>query len=523
MATNSDDQVLRNRLLDEPSVQPNDTRAELQNERQDAQELRHRLRGVEGVAPEDTRAELREAMTQTQQERAAREERDEEEERRRETRRQTEAAQQAQGERDYALELAALLAAAATTRSQQEMANGFEQRDLVFSDAETDGAAAALPPPLVRQWAERDMMDLEGLEGTKRSIALDRVADNMQRVPGYRDVVGRQAPHIFKAAEERAAANSQRAAEKDARKESEFDTRPAPPAAIKAEQASAQAAVDSGLQSQLDEDLRQRARREKEQAEANTVDVARTGKELDRGEFIKPRQIEHAYTEVEGKYYAKDSNRVMFEDRGNKLATSTTNKAVVADMVALAKAKGWESGKVSGDRDFRREAWLQFESQGLPMQGYTPTKADLAALETLRQERSKNTITPLQERKPAELDRKASEPLTRAPRHDLNKNQASIHDAAMKALTVNLSELHKRPELRDRTEEEMQKLAYWRGVVGESNRLQPEAVRKEALARFDKQAEDPQFVRRLSQETEPKVQEKTTERVQARDTQEQSL
>ena len=45
---------------------------------------------------------------------------------------------------------------------------------------------------------------------------------------------------------------------------------------------------------------------------------------------------------------------------------------------------------LSGSQEFRREAWLQAESQGIKTQGYTPKQSDLAALETLRQERSKH-------------------------------------------------------------------------------------------------------------------------------------
>ena len=52
----------------------------------------------------------------------------------------------------------------------------------------------------------------------------------------------------------------------------------------------------------------------------NAVDVLRKGRELERGEFIMPRRIMQAYTEVDGKFFAKDSNRMMFHDQGDKLA-----------------------------------------------------------------------------------------------------------------------------------------------------------------------------------------------------------
>ena len=166
---------------------------------------------------------------------------------------------------------------------------------------------------------------------------------------------------------------------------------------------------------------------------------------------------------------------------------------------------------------------MQAESQGIKTQGYTPKQSDLAALETLRQERSTNSITPLQERKAERETTVREEATTAAPRHDLNKNQAAMHVEASKFIATNMQALQKQPGMADKSVEDLTKLAYWRGIVAEENKLQPKPVQDEALARFDKQAVDPQFLKRLNQETEPKIQDKTTERVQKRDTHEQSL
>lgn len=283
-------------------------------------------------------------------------------------------------------------------------------------------------------------------------------------------------------------------------------------------------AVQKGLDKQLEDDLRKRKLHEQEMAsqDINTVDVQPTGKELDRGQFIVPRRITQTYTEVDGRFFAKDSNRVMFEDKGEKLATSTTNKEAIADMVAYAKAKQWEALKLTGSQEFRREAWLQAESQGIKTQGYTPKQTDLAALETLRQERATNSITPLQDRK-AERTEPAVTPKVTAPRHDLNKNQAAMHDEATKNITVNLEALRSQSSMADKSVEDLSKLAYWRGIVAEENKLQPPHVQSDALARFDKEAVDPQFLKRLNEQTEPKIHDKTTERVQQRNHQERSL
>lgn len=283
------------------------------------------------------------------------------------------------------------------------------------------------------------------------------------------------------------------------------------------EQANNQA--DIALKKQAEEELRRRKTRELTQAmqESNTVDVQATGREIERNDLIMPRRLVHAYSEVEGKFFAKDSNRLMFEDRGEKLATSTTNKEAIADMIIYAKAKQWESLKLTGSQDFRREAWLQAESQGIRTQGYTPKEKDLAELKVLTEERAVNTITPLQERK------QKQKPASLAPRHDLNKNQAAMHVEAIQALAENIQALQKNSALANKSVEELTKLAYWRGVVIEENKLQPKITQDEALARFDKQAQDPQFLKRIAHETEGSIQDKTTDRTQQRATLEQTL
>jgi hypothetical protein len=283
-----------------------------------------------------------------------------------------------------------------------------------------------------------------------------------------------------------------------------------------------QAAVTQALEQQLEDERRRRIAREQEQAAqgVNSVDVQRTGKELERDEFIMPRRITQTYTEIDGKFHTNEGNRVAFEDKGNSLASSFTDKKTIEDMVALAKAKQWESVKLSGSQDFRREAWLQAESQGVRTQGYTPRESDMAALETLRQQRATNEIKPVQERR---AERPAPAQEAQAPRHDLNKNQAALHAEATKNITTNAQALRKQPGMDDKSAQDLNKLAYWRGIVAEQNKFQAQPVQDEALARFDEQAADPQFLRKLDQETEAKVQGQTTERVQRRETPEHSL
>jgi hypothetical protein len=253
------------------------------------------------------------------------------------------------------------------------------------------------------------------------------------------------------------------------------------------------------------------------------------GKELGRGDYVVPRSVAHSYTEMDGKFYTKDvkNPRVVFEDQGNKLSTATTDPKAVANMVALAKAKQWDTLKVSGSQEFRREAWLQAESQGIKTSGYTPKEADLAALETLRRERATNIIQPMRERQEERTAQQAAQ-IKIAPRHDLNKNQAQMHVVGTERLAENIEALKKNPALADRTAEALEKLAYWRGMLHEDFKNHPQAEKEAVLAEFDKAAEDPAIFARLdksdapAQELETRVQDKE-QRQERKDTYEQSL
>lgn len=452
------DDDLRTRLRGEPGVTPEDTRSELLQDGQD-QTLRRNLRGD---SPEDTHSELLAAVAREQRK-----------------------AQDAQAMR----------------QDREATARAWPSEHAIAQVARDVGDHA-------------DLVAL-GKRGDGDSFYLrSDMAMQASVNPSYDAALKAAAPELYARVQENEKENVTVTA--GARGE---EVKPSDPAAQ-----SQATAVDQGLKDQLNDDLRRRKAREQEQAGQglNAVGVQRTGKELERGDFIVPRRITQAYTEVEGKFFAKDSNRVMFEDKGEKLATSTTDKAAIADMVAYAKAKQWEALKLTGSQDFRREAWMQAESQGIKTQGYTPRQVDLAALETLRQERSTNAITPLHERR-TERPALAAAAQPAAPRHDLNKNQAAMHAEASKSVTTNMDALRKQPAMVDKSVEDLTRLAYWRGIVCEENKLQPKPVQDEALARFDTQAVDPQFVKRLTQETEPRIHDRTTERVHRRDTLEQSL
>ena len=61
-------------------------------------------------------------------------------------------------------------------------------------------------------------------------------------------------------------------------------------------------------------------------------------------------------------------------------------------MLDVAKAKGWDSIKISGSQEFKQQMWLEAESRGIATKGYKPSPEDLAILESRREERATNSI-----------------------------------------------------------------------------------------------------------------------------------
>lgn len=512
------EKALRERMRGEVDVRPEDTLPELRDDLRTVG-LRDRMHDVPGVAPEDTRAELQDKQAQEEARqdlanyRASRE-----------TFKADEPArpEDVAGFHDMRFKVDEKPAYRATLEAEEpELVAAIDAYEQALSDRKQALKEQEFEAHVGQQ--KREAASWTEAEAKTRAEqdaeAVREERDDFERTYKLRDMerYAEASPH-YQAALQAAAPD---VAAELGKEEKVWRPRPA------AQQAQADEASQSAqLDAQLADELRQRKAREQMQAMQgeNSVDVQKTGKELESGEFIMPRRITQRYNEVDGKFFSKDARPlVMFVDKGDKLATSTTDRQAIEDMVALAKAKQWENLKLSGSSEFRREAWLQAESQGIKTLGYTPKQADLAALEALREERTKNTITPLQER---QAERQQGNGKA-APRHDLNKNQAALHDAATKATTENLEALRKQPGFANRSDNDMQKLAYWRGIVSEDNKNQPQGVREEALARFDKAAQDPQFLGRLNQETRAEVEqvttERVTERVQDRDTYERSL
>lgn len=81
------------------------------------------------------------------------------------------------------------------------------------------------------------------------------------------------------------------------------------------------------------------------------------------------------------------STQPHFEDKGPKLITDLQDRRTVADMVAVAQAKNWDSITVKGSEEFRRHAWVEGSLAGVVVHGFKPQEADRALLDAARRER----------------------------------------------------------------------------------------------------------------------------------------
>lgn len=132
-----------------------------------------------------------------------------------------------------------------------------------------------------------------------------------------------------------------------------------------------------------------------------------------------PDNIKTRYHSVGGKFYSvSDHKTVLFEDQGKQLKTALSDPQTVKDMLEVVKAKGWDSIKLSGSKDFRQAMFIEAAAQGIRTSGYNPTAADLQRVEALRERYAQNGITPEMVR---EQERRQPEVEKEQPRQEPHK------------------------------------------------------------------------------------------------------
>jgi len=68
-----------------------------------------------------------------------------------------------------------------------------------------------------------------------------------------------------------------------------------------------------------------------------------------------------------------------FRDAGRALVATSAYPDVVADMLRIARHRGWTRVRVEGDPAFRREAWVQAQAMDIAVRGHRPTERDRQA------------------------------------------------------------------------------------------------------------------------------------------------
>jgi hypothetical protein len=111
-------------------------------------------------------------------------------------------------------------------------------------------------------------------------------------------------------------------------------------------------------------------------------------------DYVVPSNIQANYVHTNNvgeseKFFHRDNSKVVaFEDKGERLNTKNEDTKTIGAMLDVAKVKGWESIAVNGSAEFRREAWLEGQSQGLDVRGHKPNEKDFAELEQRRQDKA---------------------------------------------------------------------------------------------------------------------------------------
>lgn len=105
-----------------------------------------------------------------------------------------------------------------------------------------------------------------------------------------------------------------------------------------------------------------------------------------RAESAVPAHIAGKYIVVDNKYQF-DEKLVAFVDKGSSFTTKVENVAVIKDLVAIAKERGWGEAEVRGTQQFRKEVWKEAYAEGIEIKGYKPSEAERVMAEAERTKR----------------------------------------------------------------------------------------------------------------------------------------
>ncbi len=83
-------------------------------------------------------------------------------------------------------------------------------------------------------------------------------------------------------------------------------------------------------------------------------------------------------------YRSHDAGLPAIVDTSNRLVTRAADRATAIDMIDLAAHRGWQSLRVKGPEDFRREMWIEASARGIRTEGYRPADRDSDSEEAWR-------------------------------------------------------------------------------------------------------------------------------------------
>ena len=122
-------------------------------------------------------------------------------------------------------------------------------------------------------------------------------------------------------------------------------------------------------------------RRDRQGAQAPVRPVAAKAAAHQAGEPDAVAKLHGLYTADRGKarVYFNDYQQKSEVMRATtaKITTKLDDRQTVTAMLDLAKERGWETVKLRGTTDFKREAWQQAQQRGIKAEGYTPNQTDL--------------------------------------------------------------------------------------------------------------------------------------------------
>ena len=161
-----------------------------------------------------------------------------------------------------------------------------------------------------------------------------------------------------------------------------------------------------------------------------------------------------------------------FEDVGARLNSRQNDRATIADMVAVAKAKNWDTIVVRGSETFRRNAWIEASLAGVDVKGFKPAESDEALLEAARRERAALTIRVGASPAPAPAPKASPASANPAPAQANTKPQATAAAPVAASAAAAPGEAPKT-------------VAQLREVLEKSLERAPARMRAEVIRRFD--------------------------------------